>query len=78
MTTIEKSSGTITTITDRNREVAAASLVGTTIEWYDFLIYATMAGVIFNQYFCTLISPLAAAWPKASALSSCSNVALRQ
>jgi MFS transporter, MHS family, shikimate and dehydroshikimate transport protein len=54
MTTIEKSSGTITAVSDRNREVrrvAAASLVGTTIEWYDFLIYATMAGVIFNQYF---------------------------
>jgi MFS transporter, MHS family, shikimate and dehydroshikimate transport protein len=33
------------------RRVAMASLVGTTIEWYDFLIYATMAGVIFNQYF---------------------------
>jgi MFS family permease len=40
--------------TERSREVrrvAVASLVGTTIEWYDFLIYATMAGVIFNQYF---------------------------
>jgi MHS family shikimate/dehydroshikimate transporter-like MFS transporter len=33
------------------RRVAAASLVGTTIEWYDFLVYATMAGVIFNRYF---------------------------
>jgi MHS family shikimate/dehydroshikimate transporter-like MFS transporter len=54
MTTIKKSSGAITAVSDRNREVrrvAAASLVGTTIEWYDFLIYATMAGVIFNQYF---------------------------
>jgi MFS family permease len=54
MTAIEKSSGAITAVSDRNREVrrvAAASLVGTTIEWYDFLIYATMAGVIFNQYF---------------------------
>src|SRR5262249_27093223 len=54
MTEIEKSSGAITDVSDRNREVrrvAAASLVGTTIEWYDFLIYATMAGVIFNQYF---------------------------
>jgi len=41
-------------ISERSREVrrvAVASLVGTTIEWYDFLIYATMAGVIFNQYF---------------------------
>jgi MFS transporter, MHS family, shikimate and dehydroshikimate transport protein len=33
------------------RRVAAASLVGTTIEWYDFLVYATMAGMIFNRYF---------------------------
>src|SRR5947209_14751437 len=33
------------------RRIAAASLVGTTIEWYDFLVYATMAGVIFNRYF---------------------------
>jgi MFS family permease len=42
------------TVSERNgeaRRVAVASLVGTTIEWYDFLIYATMAGVIFNQYF---------------------------
>jgi MFS transporter, MHS family, shikimate and dehydroshikimate transport protein len=41
-------------VSERSREVrrvAVASLVGTTIEWYDFLIYATMAGVIFNQYF---------------------------
>lgn len=33
------------------RKVAVASLIGTTIEWYDFLIYGTMAGVIFNLYF---------------------------
>src|SRR5262245_28181790 len=54
MTAIEEPSSTITAVSGRNREVrrvAAASLVGTTIEWYDFLIYATMAGVIFNQYF---------------------------
>jgi MHS family shikimate/dehydroshikimate transporter-like MFS transporter len=54
MTAIEKSSATIAAVPDRDRDVrrvAAASLVGTTIEWYDFLIYATMAGVIFNQYF---------------------------
>ena len=54
MTTIETSSANLTSDADRKRQVrrvAAASLVGTTIEWYDFLIYATMAGVIFNQYF---------------------------
>ncbi len=54
MTAIEKSIDSISAVSDRGREVrrvALASLVGTTIEWYDFLIYATMAGVIFNQYF---------------------------
>jgi MFS transporter, MHS family, shikimate and dehydroshikimate transport protein len=54
MTTIETSSANLASAADRKRQVrrvAAASLVGTTIEWYDFLIYATMAGVIFNQYF---------------------------
>jgi len=33
------------------RKVAFASLIGTTIEWYDFLIYGAMAGLIFNQQF---------------------------
>ena len=54
MTTIAKSASPSAAASDREmqvRRVAAASLVGTTIEWYDFLIYATMAGVIFNQYF---------------------------
>jgi MFS family permease len=53
MTTIDKASS-LSARSDRSREVrrvAMASLVGTTIEWYDFLIYATMAGAIFNQYF---------------------------
>lgn len=54
MTTTEAFSAKVTAQADRDaqvRRVAVASLVGTTIEWYDFLIYATMAGVIFNQYF---------------------------
>jgi len=54
MTTVEKVSTKSSSGSDRDREVrrvALASLVGTTIEWYDFLIYATMAGAIFNQYF---------------------------
>ena len=33
------------------RRIALASLVGTTIEWYDFLIYGAMAGLIFNVQF---------------------------
>ena len=54
MAAIEKPLETASALSDRSREVrrvAVASLVGTTIEWYDFLIYATMAGVIFNQHF---------------------------
>ncbi|MBX6329153.1 MAG: MHS family MFS transporter [Pseudolabrys sp.] len=54
MTAFERTSGALAAVSPRDREVrrvALASLVGTTIEWYDFLIYATMAGVIFNQYF---------------------------
>ncbi|QCU78702.1 MFS transporter [Citricoccus sp. SGAir0253] len=33
------------------RRVAAATLVGTTIEWYDFFIYATIAGLVFRDLF---------------------------
>lgn len=35
------------------KKVAAASMVGTTVEWYDFFLYATAAGVVFNQLFFT-------------------------
>jgi MFS transporter, MHS family, shikimate and dehydroshikimate transport protein len=31
------------------RAVAAASAVGTTIEWYDFLIYSTAASLVLNR-----------------------------
>ncbi|WP_417217886.1 MFS transporter [Arthrobacter sp.] len=33
------------------RRVAMATLVGTTIEWYDFFIYATAAGLVFAHLF---------------------------
>jgi MFS family permease len=33
------------------RRVAFATIVGTTIEWYDFFIYATAAGLVFAQVF---------------------------
>jgi MFS family permease len=35
----------------RLRIVVAASLVGTTVEWYDFFLYATAAGLVFNKVF---------------------------
>ena len=35
----------------RLRVVIAASLLGTTVEWYDFFLYATAAGLVFNKVF---------------------------
>jgi len=42
--------GTIATPADRRR-VVFATVVGTTIEWYDFFIYASAAGLVFGQLF---------------------------
>jgi MFS transporter, MHS family, shikimate and dehydroshikimate transport protein len=33
------------------RAVAAASFIGTTIEWYDFFLYGTAAALVFNKLF---------------------------
>src|SRR5690242_11841849 len=41
------------------RKVALASLVGTTIEWYDFFIYALAAVIVFRSQFFPGASPLA-------------------
>lgn len=38
--------------------LASASMVGTTLEWYDFTIYNTMAALIFNQLFFPSVEPL--------------------
>jgi len=36
------------------RKAVIASTIGTTIEWYDFFIYGTAAGLIFGKlYFPT-------------------------
>ncbi|TEA74134.1 MFS transporter [Allopusillimonas ginsengisoli] len=40
------------------RTVAMASAIGTTIEWYDFLIYATAASIVFNTLFFPSGDPL--------------------
>jgi hypothetical protein len=32
-------------------QVALASFIGTTIEWYDFLIYGTAAALVFGPLF---------------------------
>ena len=33
------------------RLVTMASLIGTTVEWYDFFIYGTITGLVFNKQF---------------------------
>lgn len=40
------------------RRVAAASLIGTTLEWYDFALYNAMAGLVFNKIFFPSFAPL--------------------
>jgi metabolite-proton symporter len=40
------------------RLVAFASLIGTTIEWYDFFLYGTAAALVFNRLFFPNTDPL--------------------
>ncbi|GAB2611370.1 MFS transporter [Streptomyces capparidis] len=40
------------------RRVVAASLLGTTIEWYDFFLYGSAAALVFNELFFPDSDPL--------------------
>ncbi|MEM5788174.1 MAG: MFS transporter [Syntrophobacteraceae bacterium] len=40
------------------RRVVAASLVGATIEWYDFFLYGVVAGIVFNKLYFPASDPL--------------------
>jgi metabolite-proton symporter len=44
----------------RLRRVVAASLVGTTIEWDDFFVYASAAGLVFSRQFFPALDSTAA------------------
>jgi metabolite-proton symporter len=39
--------------------IATASLIGTTLEWYDFAIYNTLAALVFGKIFFPSVDPLA-------------------
>src|SRR5262245_62691252 len=41
-----------------SRRVAFASLIGTTIEWYDFFIFGTAAALVFNKVFFPSFDPV--------------------
>ena len=43
----------------RITRLAAASSVGTTLEWYDFTVYNVMAALVFNRVFFPSFDPLA-------------------
>jgi metabolite-proton symporter len=40
------------------RRVVVASLVGTSLEWYDFFLYSTAAAVVFNKLFFPGVTPV--------------------
>lgn len=39
------------------RKVVLASLLGATIEWYDFFLYGVVAGIVFNKLFFPTTDP---------------------
>lgn len=43
----------------RMRRIALASFIGTTVEWYDFYIFATAVSLVFGQLFFPTFSPVA-------------------
>jgi MFS transporter, MHS family, shikimate and dehydroshikimate transport protein len=51
MSVIERLGGEDTGRETSVGKVAVASTIGATIEWYDFFLYGTAAGLIFNQLF---------------------------
>ncbi|MDR6970170.1 MFS transporter [Leifsonia shinshuensis] len=48
--------GSIRSQADRRR-VVFATVIGTTVEWYDFFIYASAAGLVFGQLFFAPAGP---------------------
>ncbi|WP_311434963.1 MFS transporter [Herbaspirillum huttiense] len=44
----------------RLRKVAAATIVGSMLEWYDFYLYATMASIVFSKIFFNAADPTTA------------------
>ena len=40
------------------RRVIVASLIGTSLEWYDFFIYGAAAALVFNELFFPSFEPL--------------------
>lgn len=41
----------------QRRKIVMSSVIGTTVEWYDFLIYGTAAALVFNRLFFPSFDP---------------------
>lgn len=42
---------------DQSRRVALATMIGSTVEWYDFFVYGTAAAVVLNKLFFPATEP---------------------
>ena len=40
------------------KRVVFASLIGATVEWYDFFLYGVVAGIVFNQLYFPVGDPV--------------------
>lgn len=49
--------GAVSEQTRQMRKIVTSSVVGTAVEWYDFLIYGTAAALVFNKLFFPSIDP---------------------
>ena len=60
MTTMDITAGALPEVEHRAqvRRALIASTVGTTIEWYDFLLYSTVTGLVFGKLFFPKSDPL--------------------
>ena len=58
MTAIDALSLTDRAAPSRLRHIVLASVLGTTVEWYDFLIYGMGAALVFNKLFFPNFDPL--------------------
>jgi metabolite-proton symporter len=53
-----KTSKQSSSVKSKTSRLATASMVGTTLEWYDFTVYNTLAALIFNHIFFPSFDPL--------------------
>lgn len=62
ISTTQDAAGTLDAVTHaakpRMGRLAAASTIGTTLEWYDFTVYNLMAALVFNAVFFPSFDPL--------------------